>query len=149
MVKIPDGYEIDKANSTFERIVFKPRMGLLTMEYVWKKVEKRLSVPDYEGRIYPTAAYAVTCKNKRLASVAAYSALSDIAEYYNKGWVPDWNEGSDKYFIVGGCDEETPYKICSSRRKNLGCVYFKNYCDAKAVIGNPYFRNILDALFKN
>lgn len=41
------------------------------------------------------------------------------------------------------------YGITSCGNYNEGAIYFKNKEDAQAVIDNPNFRSILDAIYKD
>lgn len=41
------------------------------------------------------------------------------------------------------------YGITSCSSYNEGAIYFKNKEDAQAVIDNPNFRSILDAIYKD
>ena len=71
----------------------------------------------------------------------------DIAKYYNGDWEPDWNNQDEyKYFII--CNRGT-YKVDHGWTSICSNIYFKNKKDAQAVIDNPNFRSILDAIYKN
>ena len=74
----------------------------------------------------------------------ALSRLMIIAKYYNRDWKPDWNSNECKYNIM----RTNEYGITSSSNYNEGAIYFKNKEDAQAVIDNPNFRSILDAIYK-
>lgn len=71
----------------------------------------------------------------------------DVARYYNGDWKPDWDDPEEsKYYIyrVRGS-----YDISISIFRRFSVVIFKKKEDAQAVIDNPNFREILDAIFKN
>lgn len=150
----PEGYEVDVENSTFECIKFKPVSKYLTMEDVWDGIEE-VSTTYYRSvsTIYPTdGSISVTanikCPIKRFAKVAAYGALSDIAEYYNKGWKPDWNNVTEKKYVIHFCNVYKKYKDDLWCTSGTGEIFFKNKEDVHAVIDNPNFREILDTLYK-
>lgn len=85
----------------------------------------------------------------RLAKVAAYVALSDIAEYYNKGWKPDWKSSKEEKYRIAYYSSKETYVIKQNFDYNNGTIVFKNEEDARSVIDNPNFREILDVMFKN
>lgn len=64
---------------------------------------------------------------------------------YNGDWKPDWNSNEHKYNIM----RTREYGITSCSSYNEGAIYFKNKEDAQAVIDNPNFRSILDAIYKD
>ena len=75
----------------------------------------------------------------------------DIANYYNKGWKPNWNNRKEnKYYIrLYKNTNENDYDIGYRFEINHGIIFFKNKEDAQAVIDNPEFRDILNAIYKN
>lgn len=77
----------------------------------------------------------------------AISQLMNIARFYNKDWKPDWNNREEnKYYIKL---YKNDYDIGYRFEINHGIIFFKNKEDAQAVINNPEFKNILDAIYKN
>lgn len=73
----------------------------------------------------------------------------DIADYYNSNWKPNWNKQSEyKYYILYDNNNST-YTVDYNGSYVLNNVYFKCKEDAQAVINNPNFREILDAIFKS
>lgn len=77
--------------------------------------------------------------------IIALARLMTIAKYYNEDWKPDWNSQEYKHNIM----RTSEYGITSSSDYNEGAIYFKNKEDAQAVIDNPNFRSILDAIYKD
>lgn len=133
-INIPDGMEIDLQNSNFDTGVIKFRKKELTYKDIQDSVGK-----------YPTSTF-VTPRN--WLKLNATNMLIDIAKYYNGNWKPDWSDiKEDKYHIL--CRGNNYYDIgCNANVRN-NVIYFKNEEDAKTVIDNPDFRDILDAIFKN
>lgn len=149
----PEGYEIDKENSTFECIKFKP-------------IKKDLTYKDIRDKLGRDARYIITSdgdieridksgKNigsnsvadpKQLRKIIAINQLMNIAKYYNGGWKPDWKNSYERKFYIeyykGRYNIEVVYSI------NHGIVYFRSRDDVQAVIDNPNFQDILDAIFK-
>ena len=71
----------------------------------------------------------------------------NIAKYYNGDQKPDWNNQDEyKYYIIYNRDT---YKVDHGWTSICSNIYFKNKKDAQAVIDNPNFRSILDAIYKN
>lgn len=77
--------------------------------------------------------------------IIALARLMTIAKYYNGDWKPDWNSHEYKHNIM----RTSEYGITSIGNYNEGAIYFKNKEDAQAVIYNPNFRSILDAIYKD
>lgn len=116
----PEGYEIDKKNSTFEEIKFKP-IKCLTLEDV------STEVIDEEKAL-------------------AFKKLLQIAKYYNGTWIPNWYKFNEyKYYIIM-CGDDYLVTKCSTSPVHF--IYFKNKEDAQKVIDNPNFRKTLDTLYR-
>ena len=72
----------------------------------------------------------------------------NIAKYDNKNWKPNWNSSEEsKYYIYYNYLKDE-YGVNSTTRANWGNIYFRFYDDAKLVINNPNFRDILDVVYK-
>lgn len=153
-INVPEGYEIDKENSTFECIKFK----LVKKEPTYKDVAEELfSNPCYftnrRGEIVFTEGLTskedknnATNKNQ-LERLLALNQLFNIAEYYNRKnpkkenrvYCINLDERSNEYYFQ---DYISPIII-------RGLIpAFKNKKDAKAVIDNPNFKEILDLIYK-
>lgn len=89
------------------------------------------------------------CVNSEIGiKVQAIAQLINIAKYYNGDWKPEWrNKGEEKNFIYYNYFQDE-YNITADYRCKNSNVYFKNTADAQAVIDNPNFRPILDAIYK-
>ena len=90
------------------------------------------------------------CVNSEIGIKAqAIAQLINIAKYYNGDWKPEWRNGDeDKNFIYYDCFQDA-YNITAVYHCKNSNVYFKNIADAQAVIDNPNFRPILDAIYKD
>ena len=156
-IQVPEGYEIDKENSTFERIKFKPIKKDITYEDICNKILK--SKINYyintSGRIEDTVLETeVYDKNnatnkKQLERLLALNQLLNIAEYYNK--LHPTNTLAP-YTITGlNNGDSMTYEVDAYNLKGwlFGIVVlFNNKEDAQAVIDNPNFREILDIIYK-
>lgn len=108
-IKVPEGYEIDKENSTFECIKFKPIKKAETYDDIARKLFylKKVYYTDEHGRItegilsssYSNPNNCVT--EKQLEKLLAINKLMNVAKYLNKDWKPDWgNANQKKYYLV-------------------------------------------------
>lgn len=154
-VQVPEGYEIDKENSTFERIRFKPIKKDITYEDVCNKLFERnsgYSINQY-GKIdnFYLASHKFDANNapnsKQLKRLLALNQLLNIAEYYNK---QHSRQNNTQYYIIK--NNKNWYDIVEYKwlRYILGTVaLFNSKEDAQAVIDNPNFREILDTIYKD
>ena len=155
-INIPEGYEIDKENSTFECIKFKPKSSkkYITYEDVCKSLfpNSRVYYITTYGKIVESPLLesfrdANNASNKKqLERLLALNQLMNIAYYYNGkqyikvGCYIGYDKLQDIYF-VGDLDNE----FTQAAEMNALFMYVK---DAQAVIDNPNFRSILDTLCK-
>lgn len=152
-IKVPEGYEIDRENSTYECIKFKPVKKELTYEDV---VEELLSNSYYyvSGccKIVTGPPESKGDKNnatnkKQLEKLLALNQLLNIAEYYNQ---KSPKEGEYIYCIsLEGRNFEYFAQRSKKPRIERGLIpEFNREEDAKAVINNPNFKEILDLVYK-
>ena len=154
-IKVPEGYEIDRENSTYECIKFKPIKKELTYEDV---VEELLSNSYYyvNGccKIVTGPPESKGDKNnatnkKQLEKLLALNQLLNIAEYYNK---KSPKEGNKVYCInFDERNKTTEYFVGEYSRPMIvrGLIpRFNRHEDVSAVIYNPNFKDILDLIYK-
>lgn len=155
-INIPKGYEIDKENSTFECIKFKPSKKYFTYKDICAKLFKEESPGYYvdpNGRVQVTRAEAFITDpinaptNYQLQRLLALNQLINIAYYYNDGKYV--KSGHYIYYLK----ERDEYRIDCFFDNNISqtaqiIALFENAEDARAVIDNPNFRDILDTLCK-
>lgn len=151
-IDIPEGYEIDKENSTFECIKFKPIKKYLTYKEIAEKLNKDICFFIEKGEIQSYAQYAsydnpgVANSYRQIEKILAINQLMNIAKYYNGDWKPNFSEY--KYHITYN-NVEGIYLIDYNSIYTLNIIYFKNRKDAQEVIDNPNFRSILNAIYKD
>lgn len=75
-IQVPEGMEIDKENSTFEYIKFKPK------SLTYKDIQKNYLI---NGKEYRTA---VECPFLFCNKLKIYRQLLEVADYLNAGWKP-------------------------------------------------------------
>lgn len=131
IIDIPKGMELDTGNTDVAKgVIMLKKKNNITYEEV---VEFGFSVRGTE--IEPKA--------------QAIAKLMNIAKYYNGDWKPEWrNNGEEKNFIYYNYFQDE-YNITADYRCKNSNAYFKNVADAQAVIDNPNFRPILDAIYKD
>ena len=136
-INIPYGMEIDVENSDLKTGIIKFKKKELRYE----DIENSL---DLEGN-----RTGIPVDDNNAFKLCATDRLMNIARYYNGDWKPDWkNPDSLKFSIwYDTLREKYDIEYCGGSVRND--VYFKNKNDAQAVIDNPNFREILDAIFKN
>ena len=158
-IQVPEGYEIDKENSTFECIKFKHIKKDITYQNVGEKIfSNNVFYINYKGEIdyYNQKEYPkdYNChyydKNnatnkKQLKRILALNQLLNIAKYYNQLHT---KEDYKQYYIV--YHMTIGYKVYCYDEGAVSSVVvtFNRKEDAQAVIDNPNFREILDTIYK-
>lgn len=152
-IQVPEGYEIDKENSTFEYIKFKPIKKNITYEEICEKLFKD-SYHFIDGggliNLYTGQKYKFNKNNasnhQQLKRILALNQLLNIAEYYNVEVEIKCN-----LYLISYNTITEEYEILSDDTNNIfgSNVYFYNKQDARAVIDNPNFREILDTIYKD
>lgn len=132
-IDIPEGMEIDMEHSNLIKGIIKFKNKNIT----------------YEDTVRNSSYCSLLVPNHCIDKLLAISKLMNIAKHYNGDWKPNWNSiGESKYYIYCSHRDRT-YGVSGTSSNNYGNVYFRLYNDAKAVINNPNFRDILDAIYKN
>lgn len=153
-IKVLEGYEIDKENSTFECIKLKPIEKELTYKGVAEELfPKSLFSVDINGRIFEISSLGSkidinnATNKKQLERLLALNQLFNIAEYYNKK-----NPKEEKKIHCINFDKRNLEYFIQDYTSSIvvrGLIpIFNNKEDAKAVIDNPNFKEILDLIYK-
>ena len=140
-IDVPEGMEIDLENSNLAKGIIKFKNDNITLEDIYKDDNT-----DYAANL------VILSENKLFNKLLCIARLIDIANYYNKGWKPDFNNKTTYKYVIqynGIENKHTHYSVDYDVCLNRCCVYFKNQEDAQAVIDNPNFRNILDVIYKD
>lgn len=155
-VQIPEGYEIDRENSTFECIKFKSIKKDITYDDIcntlFAKKQWCFYTTTYGGiRANTINSSVISEKNnstnkRQLERVLALNQFLNITTYYNS-----IVEESDGLYTIGYNTTTHMYEVISSPFEiNFGLLaYFNRKEDAQAVIDNPNFRELLDIVYKN
>ena len=132
-IDIPEGMEIDLENSDLAKGIVKFKKKYITYGDILQEC--------------PTNFSGLRVRNHCIDKILAISKLMNIAKYYNGDWKPNWNNLNDcKYHIIYS---NGTYAVDYGYICIYSNIYFKNREDAQAVINNPNFRDILDAVYKN
>lgn len=117
-IQIPEGMEIDKENSTFECIRFKPK------ELTYIEISKKFKPYNY----------SVSTNIDHLSKLVTFRKLLEVADYLNDGWKPDWNDVNQiKYYILYN-HERNIFEIEYCRYINSELVYFSSRENAEKAI---------------
>nr|UVN05173.1 MAG: hypothetical protein [Bacteriophage sp.] len=131
-IDIPKGMKIDLENSDLAKGIVKFKKDNIT----YKNIEDTLNL-EINSKI-------MVANINNISKLRALNKLMNIAKYYNGDWKPNWSD--QNYFIIYKGDM---YKVNYNWTIISNNIYFKNEKDAQAVIDNPNFRDILDAIYKN
>ena len=136
-INIPKGMEIDLENSDLAKGIIKFKKKDITYE----NVEDALKLGKN--------CKSIIINESNASKLVALSKLMNIAKYYNRDWKPSWiSSGQLKYYIYYS-NENDKYQIGANTRCDYGAIYFRLRDYIQAVIDNPNFRDILDAIYKN
>ena len=139
-IDCPKEYSIDVEHSDLSKGIIKFKNDNIILEDIYKDDDT-----DYAANL------VILSENKLFNKLLCIARLIDIANYYNKGWKPDFNNKTTYKYVIqynGIENKYTHYSIDYDVCLNRCCVYFKNQEDAQAVIDNPNFRDILDTIYK-
>lgn len=149
-IEVPDGYEVDKEKSSFEKIVFR---ALPSLPKTWK--ELGLIKGHYVKTECYTQAYFGTSddpdnrnvfpsKEEAEASIAL-AQLCQLRDRYNGGWKPDWADDMTKSCIniISGRITKNPWDatqhVLAFKTPGLRDEFMKNFADliekAKPLLG--------------
>lgn len=91
----------------------------------------------------------IIVSNTNREKLMAINKLMDIADYYNKGWKPNWINIDEHNFFILYDNIDKIYTDGYNTTFSSNTVYFKHKEDVQAVIDNPNFREILDKIYKS
>lgn len=162
-IQAPKGYEIDKENSTFECIRFKPIHNptykdisnmLFNSDITdyyrinnMGKIDKYIShVTTFNGDIDFYFRKNIALYIKQLERLLALNQLLNIAEYYNRLHITNIKSTTIEYDGVNQIYYTS--NISTMYLRGISAIFNREE-DAQAVIDNPNFREILDTIYKN
>lgn len=137
-IDCPEGYSIDINNSDLSKGIIKFKKNNITLKDIYKDDNTEC------------AKDLVVIKESDIGDkILAIAELIDIANYYNKGWKPDWNNNEEHKYSIGYGKRINQYTVNCSNLYRDNFISFKNKSDAQDVIDNPNFREILNAIYKD
>ena len=131
-IDIPKGMEIDIENSDFTKGVIKFKLDGNT----YTNIEKILNIKNTSTSII------VSENNKH--KLLAIDKLMNIARYYNK----DWKPSKGKIYYIRFNHLKNVFWVDFTYGVDTNDIFFKNLEDARAVVNNPNFKEILNAIYK-
>ena len=117
-IKVPEGMEIDKENSTFECIKFKPKN--VTYDDVLK------SVIPYTQIVNTTLRHQQKC--------ITFRKLLEVADYLNGDWKPDWDNKEQHKYIIYYNHSNKHFEVDFYSYINMNPIAFSSEENAKKAI---------------
>ena len=120
-IQVPEGMEIDRENSTFDCIKFKPKE--LTYQEIAEKFPKNSSV---------------STNGDHFSKLITFRKLLEVADYLNGDWKPDWDNKSQTKYSILYDHKIKKLSLFEFRSKNLSIPYFsskENALKAIEIIG--------------
>lgn len=150
-INIPDGYDIDRENSTLERIIFKKK-GEIRYDDVVRELFKVGDIAYYISSSFGVSVCPGGvcsdhhCKTRLQAEkLDSINKLLNVAKYLNGNWNPNWRIIGRKKWYIQLCEDEI--EIASINNVcNYAIVYFKTEEDAQRAIDILGVRTIKLAL---
>ena len=125
-IQIPEGMEIDKENSTFECIKFKPKLS-------YQEISKN----------FPKSS-SVSVNANHLSKLLTIRQLLEVADYLNGDWKPDWNDvNQNKYFISYNVNKKIFIESCYYTNYSIVCFSSRENAEkAIEIIGEKNLLNL-------
>ena len=153
-IQVPYGYKIDRENSTFECIKFKPIKKYITYKDIGNKLFKNFQgylisgygqIKDFSYKSDKFEPNSAT-NRKQLDRLLALNQLLNITEYYNRQHVK-----FDKCYTILYNKNNKEYMIAEDTLSySFGIKpIFNRMEDVQTVIDNPNFKEILDMVYKD
>jgi hypothetical protein len=141
-IQVPEGYEIDRENSTFENIIFRKAERKLSKRWEdlpfvegWfidakcRIIETgRLNTQEYNKNTFPTKEEAEAC--------LALAQLCQLRDIYNEGWKPNWKDYNETKYCIEFCqgrietiDRVNCHKILTFKTEDLRDKFLENFKD--------------------
>ena len=116
-IQIPEGMEIDRENSTFDCIKFKPKE--LTYQEIAEKFPKNSSV---------------STNGDHFSKLITFRKLLEVADYLNGDWKPNWNAVNQLKYYISYNYERNTFEIEYCRYINSELIYFSSRENAEKAI---------------
>lgn len=136
-IDIPEGMEIDLENSDLAKGIIRFKQSTITYEDVKDTLKLGKNCKS------------IIINENNASKLVNFSRLMNIAKYYNGDWKPNWRSLTESKYYIYYTTRSNTYGVSNTSSTKYINIYFRLYKDAKAVIDNPNFRDILDAIYKN
>ena len=117
-IQVPEGMEIDKENSTFDCIRFKPK------ELTYQEIAKKFQ--PYNSSVCTNTDY--------LSKLITFRKLLEVADYLNGDWKPDCNDVNQLKYYISYNYEKNIFEIEYCRYINSELIYFSSRENAEKAI---------------
>lgn len=126
-ITVPDGYEIDKENSTFDCIKFKKKA------LTYKDVVRKMCLGKRTHYVCGNGSFSsfvmtdehswhdpnIATNTNQLNRMLYFNMLMTVAEYLNDGWKPNFDKSNEpKYYIYMDSNK----KLCTDYRATTASV---------------------------
>ena len=114
-IEIPEGMELESVNPTFKT------KALSYLDCVDRLKSKRAFLISRESNNRDV--FVFNFKNEaHIEKLCAINKFLVVANALNDGWAPDWNDGTDKFYIV---ITRNRAGVCCVNSINFSICYFK------------------------
>ena len=116
-IKVPEGMEIDKENSTFECIRFKPKKITyedISEKYCWSSI--------------------IRVDSKHTDKMFTFRKLLEVADYLNGDWKPDWDNKEQHKYIIYYNHSNKQFEVDFYSYINMNPIAFSSEENAKKAI---------------
>ena len=130
-------------------------LGPCAYKEIAEKLNKDICFFIAKGKIQSYSQYAsydnpdVANSYRQIEKILAINQLMNIAKYYNGDWKPNWSNSKENKFCIKFDYHKDRLYVDYNNSIGAGDVFFKNSEDARTVINNPNFRNILNTIYKD
>ena len=120
-IQAPEGMEIDKENSTFECIKFRPKKITyedISEKYCWSSI--------------------IRVDSKHTEKMFTFRKLLEVADYLNGNWKPDWNSQKQIKYVIQYDHIRKKFKIDFYSHTSINPIVFssrENALKAIEIIG--------------
>lgn len=136
-IDIPEGMEIDIRNSDLTKGIIKFKKKDITYDDVQSAIIAKDICSEMNFSII---------NNKKLDAI---NKLINIARYYNEDWKPNWSNSKENKYCIKFNYYKDRFYVDYNNSIGAGDVFFKNSEDARAIINNSNFKDILNIIYKN
>ena len=136
-IDIPEGMDVDTENSDLVKGIIKFKNKDITYNDIWSAI----IAEDINTKMN-----IFIRNNQKLDDIGK---LINIARYYNGNWKPNWSNSKENKYCIKFDYHKDRFYVDYNNAIGAGDVFFKNSEDARAVINNPNFKSILNAIYKN